>query len=352
MFPEDSAQSEKASKSSSHKKKKEQNSGTTNSTNPYEALMELPTLSTEETLNRYLPESKTRTIGPQDLIKACKKAIDDKDYDAVEFLGDRLVKLSPDTVDGYAWRGRARSLSIHSGDEGVVADLTKAISMGTNGNGRPYECMARLLDSKGDQAKAISYLNEAIKVEPNENDYYKYRAALRADRGDFAGARSDYDKAIEVRGSATCYFNRGRFNEAQKDYDQALQDYASAIEFEKKNELEEKTAVCHKFRIELFVKLGRHKEAVEECTRALQGEKNDDEFLRIRGKEYAALKMYKEAERDLTAAIDNAPGISPDAYETRASIYEHQGKTELAKADRKTAQELRDKPAESPLYHR
>lgn len=351
LSPDQSAQTEKASTSRKDRNKKKKKAGTEYSADPYESFMEMPSRTSEAVMDRYLPDTSNRTIGPGQLIKACEKALSDKDYDAAEMIADRLVKLNPDSVDGYAWRGRARSLSLHGGDEGALADLTRAISMGTNGNGRPYECMARLMDAKGDRKKAISYLDEAIKIDPKEHDYYKHRAALRADLGDFAGARSDYDKAVEIRGSATCFFNRGRFLETQKDYDQALKDYASAIEVEKRNGLEEKTAVCHKFRTELLIKLDRHKEAIEECTRALQDERNDDEFLRIRGKEYAALKMYKEAERDLSEAIKNAPNFSPDAYEARASIYERQGKPELAKADRQTAKELRDKPAESPLYH-
>lgn len=354
LFPEDSSQTEKASKSGSRKqrKKKKQtaaNDATTNGDkNQYAAFLDMGEKSAGDVEKRYLPDAAKRKI-PAELINACANAIHDKDYDAAEMIADRLVKLKPDSVEGYAWRGRARSLSLHGGDEEAIKDLTKAIKMGTNGNGRPYEAMARLSDSKGDRAKAIEYLDDAIKIEPGEHDYYKYRAALRADRGDFAGARSDYDKAISIRETATSYFQRGRFMETQKDFEQALKDYASAIAWEKQSGLVERTAVCHKFRAELFIKLKRHKEAIAELTSALEGERNDDEFLRMRGKEYAALKMYKEAERDLSQAIERAPDISPDAYEARAAIYESQGKAELAKSDRKTAKELRDKPAENPL---
>jgi Bacterial transcriptional activator domain. len=352
LFPEDSAHTAKSSKSASKKvRKRKKKQGTTDGVSEeYQSFLEVPTKAPEDVMRRYLPNEKKQAIGPKELIDAAKKALDDKDYDACEVIADRLVKLSPNTVDGYAWRGRARSLSVHGRDEEAMADLTRAISMGTNGNGRPYEGMARIMDTRGDRKKAIEFLDEAIKIEPKEHDYLKYRAAMRADLGDFAGARADYDKAVEVRGSAACYFQRGRFLETQKDYEQSLADYASAIEVEKKNGLEEKTAVCHKFRTELLIKLGRHKEAVDECTRALKDDPTDDEFLRMRGKEYVALKKYTEAERDLSAAIKNAPEISPDAYEARASIYELQGKAQLAKSDRKIAKELRDKPAETQLY--
>lgn len=325
-------------------------SDTANGANPYDSFPVGPATSVETMMSRYLPDAQSRSIGPKELIHAAKEALDDKDYDAAEMFGDRLITLSPDSVDGYIWRGRARSLSFRGKDDEAIADLTKAISMGTNGNGRPYEAMARLMDSRGDRNKALSYLDDAIRVEPKQHDYLKYRAALRADRGDLAGARSDYDKAVEIKGSAACYFQRGRFHEAQKEFDTALKDYATAIEVEKKLGQVDKTAVCHKFRIELLIKLGRHKEAVEECSRALRRDPKEDEFLRIRGKEYAALKMYREAERDLTESIELAPNISPDAYEARASIFELQGKTELAKNDLKTAKALREKPAERPLY--
>lgn len=324
-------------------------SDTADGASPYDSFPGGPETSVETLMKRYLPDAQTRPIGPKDLIRAAKKALDDKDYDAAEMFGDQLVTLSPDSVDGYIWRGRARSLSLRGKDDEAIADLTKAISMGTNGNGRPYEAMARIMDSRGDRKKALSYLDDAVRVDPKEHDYLKYRAALRADLGDLPGARSDYDKAIEVKESAACYFQRGRFHEAQKEFDEALKDYATAIEVEKKLGQVDKTAVCHQFRIELLTKLGRHKEAVEECSRALRRDRND-EFLRIRGKEYAALKMYREAERDLTESIEIAPNISPDAYEARASIYKLQGKTDLAKNDLNTAKALRDKPAERPLY--
>ncbi len=85
----------------------------------------------------------------------------------------------------------------------------------------------------GDYQSAIDTITNAIAIDPNQNLYkcFNTRGAAKAHLGDYSGALTDYNKAIEINSSyVDAYYNRGVLRENIKDYSGALADYTKAIE--------------------------------------------------------------------------------------------------------------------------
>ena len=85
---------------------------------------------------------------------------------------------------------------------------------------------------KGNTNNAIIYLNEAIKIEPNDARYYISRGTFRGTKN-YEDAIEDYTKAIEIEpDNVFAYRLRGDSKCKLGDYQGAIDDYTKAIEIE------------------------------------------------------------------------------------------------------------------------
>ncbi len=83
----------------------------------------------------------------------------------------------------------------------------------------------------GDYSGAISDYNKAIEINPRYAKAYNNRGNAKSKLGDNSGAISDYSKAIEINPrDAYAYINRGYAKDELKDYYGAISDYNKAIE--------------------------------------------------------------------------------------------------------------------------
>ena len=78
-----------------------------------------------------------------------------------------------------------------------------------------------------DLSKKVQLYTQAITLEPDNLDYYFYRAIAKNDMGDYSGAIVDYSKIIVEEPDADTYFNRGNSRYSLKDLKGAKEDYAS-----------------------------------------------------------------------------------------------------------------------------
>jgi len=129
---------------------------------------------------------------------------------------------------------------------------------------------------------------------------------------------------------AKCYVQLGRFDEALVEINKGIDKSPSQQRF--------------RLRGQVYCQMQQYTNALKSFTEAIKASrKGDKPFWNYydRGNCYANLKMYKEAIADFTQAINFAPS-EPQAYATRAKMYDKLGMHELAEKDRHHAERLTD----------
>lgn len=315
-------------------------------------LLGLEGTSTEEAIKQYIPLDTPRPLKWTNFHQAATRALKLRDYESADYLLDEAIKINPNNGELYYMRGRARSNSVRADYEKALDDLKKAKSMGALELGG-YEYMAGIYDSRKQPEKAIEVLNEALSRYPDSKNLHHTRAVIFLSKGMKKEAKQDYDKILEINPKdGFTYLLRAQLLESMGGYEEALKDYELAAKWSTKRERVDKRTLAYKARALLLGRLGRHKEALDVLNKLGRLDTDDDEIKRMRGNEYLALKMYDKAIAELTQSIDMAPEYAAGAYESRARAYEAVGKLELANADKKEAEKLRDAPAERTMYKR
>ncbi len=153
---------------------------------------------------------------------------------------DKVLQLDPDLAAAYESRGR-----VHLG-RGLAyadpADIDKAIADFEAALKRPnpdskvrantLAALAAARQDKGDTAGALTDYAAAIAAAPDEAQLYLSRGALRNNLGQRQDALADYSKAIELRpGFGDAYLARGQLYADQKDREKAVKDLRMALQY-------------------------------------------------------------------------------------------------------------------------
>jgi lipoprotein NlpI len=86
-------------------------------------------------------------------------------------------------------------------------------------------------DAKGDYDGAITDYNKAIELKPNDADAFNTRGNAKEAKSDYDGAITDYNKAIELKPDfEEAFYNRGNAKQNKGDHDGAITDFNKAIE--------------------------------------------------------------------------------------------------------------------------
>jgi tetratricopeptide (TPR) repeat protein len=207
--------------------------------------------------------------------------------------------------------------------------------------------------SDGHFQSAIDSFSQAISTSPTPDpSYYRWRACAYEALGNSDAAIKDYTKAIELNASNAStadYEGRGDIYLRGGKYQLAINDYDSAIA---KNPTA--SYMCFANRGTAYFNLQLYGRALQDYTTAVLMKPDDGLAYVSRGRTYYFLGQYKESLADLTKALQlqvafqqkfHAPAnqVKPffaNAYGFRAQALRKLGKTDLAKKDEKTAQEL------------
>lgn len=173
-------------------------------------------------------------------------------------LVDKAIKINPKRGDFYLTKANFL-WCLQDDDEMGLACLDKAAELGNKGSylhflksqflrrlGRKREALAAaeksfgmnkecncahfcslLQEQLGDNAKARLWVDMAIKLNPNCNDYYISRAGLRYKSGDYRGAIADADMTLKLSKVSHIQTVRRAWNIKADAYTK-LNDYASA----------------------------------------------------------------------------------------------------------------------------
>lgn len=317
-------------------------------------IMAAPKLSKRQVVDKYVSAKfKTdKVLSASAYLEAAKKANDDSDHQAAAVLVKEALNLSPTSAAAWYESGRAKVYNSASNDQEALNDLKKAISLDYT-DSSVYELLAQVYDGRSDPKAAIAALSEGIKKHPTQKRLYICRAALLASQGRYLESKSDYDAAIKLDPQDfKAYAMRGQVLESLSKYQEALLDYDKVIASKEPNEAISKREVAIKLKVAVLSKLKRHKECIASLSQAINESPADDELLKLRGDQYAALKDYTKAIEDYNQSINANPHFAQAALKARSEAYAAIGKDDLAKVDSLKSQALQNAPAEKVLYER
>ena len=115
--------------------------------------------------------------------------------------------------------------------QGAIADYDQAIKLNPD-NDEAYSNRGNSKYYLKDYQGAITDYDQAIKLNPNFYPYpYYLRGNSKQNLGDYQGAIADYDQAIKLNFYFTdAYYSRGSSKDKLKDYQGAITDYSQAIQ--------------------------------------------------------------------------------------------------------------------------
>ena len=169
-----------------------------------------------------------------------------------------------------------------------------------------YACRGGVLNGQGEYLKAIKDFDLALKLQPENGDFYYSRAQDYERLGEMDLAMPDLDKAVKLIssefGRSVAFALRGRIHRKQGSFDEALRDYSQAIR--------------------LAPNFAYHYEN--------------------RGQVYSEKKDYQRAVGDYSEAI-KLDAQNAGFYRDRAEVYRAIGQNDLATHDEATADTLQGK---------
>ena len=116
---------------------------------------------------------------------------------------------------------------------------------------------------KGEYDRAVTEYDKAIRLDPNDGDYYNHRGNAFYSKGDYDRALADYGQAIKLKPDfAVAYANGGGTRSIRGEYDRAIADYDKAIRLDPNN------ADFYKNRGDAFLK-GEYDRAIADYDQAI-----------------------------------------------------------------------------------
>ena len=272
-----------------------------------------------------------------------------KKYDKA--IEDYSKAIALDDTRAYYFSSRADAYLKQEMPEEAIADFTSAILLEPDST-RYLEARAKVYIETEQFEKAIADYTTAIELEandpPDDQLFSSFKSLPYLDRakayeawGKYENAVADYTKAIELDNSTLTYSSRAMAYRAWGKYDKAVEDYTRILEEYPDD------ALYYFGRAKTYAAWGKNDKAVEDynsviasCAETLKnGESLYSTDYLVWGHTYYNLKEYEKAIDKYTKAIELSPDYS-SAYSSRADAYEAIGKTDLAEADRKSAEKL------------
>ncbi len=208
----------------------------------------------------------------------------------------------PGSAEGYFNRGIARYTS---GDlAGAVQDFTRAIEMNSGWRRGRQKSADKFQDPDTVQGRAPGSSRIVIVDKFNAAAHFN-RGRVRYDRGDAAGALSDFEIAIRLNPRhAEAYDCRGSAFQAMGDLSSAIESFNKAIQ------LNPALASAFYNRGNASSERGEYREAIADFTRALELKPGLAIALNNRGNAFKALGEFERAIADYDRALQLQPGLA------------------------------------------
>ena len=217
----------------------------------------------------------------------------------------RLIEVNPRDVNAYIARAGLRS---KKDEAGALADYNRATEI-TPPSAVAFDARARFFLGKNDFTAALADFNRVIELDPRDADAYHARATLR-ERLALKEGRTDYyrdvladlDKAVDAAPrSSNLYGFRGRIRDMAGDQGGALADYTKQIELSEGDATEQ--GYGYSSRADLYQKMGRHAEQVQDLTSALKLQPERGSYYVELSRAYVKLGKPQESRVALAEAV-------------------------------------------------
>jgi tetratricopeptide (TPR) repeat protein len=163
-------------------------------------------------------------------------------------------------------------------------------------------------------AKAIEYLNQAIRLDPSFAKAYSTRGTTYYFRKQFILAIADFDQAIRFDPNIDIYLLRGISYDSLKQFDRAIADYTQVIYLDPKNEVAYYCRGC------AYDSLNQFALAIADYTEAIRLNPKKTAAYYNRGLTNNRLMKFDRVIEDFTQVIKLNPNNSL-AYVMRGSAY-------------------------------
>lgn len=196
---------------------------------------------------------------------------------------------------------------------------------------------------QGDYRQAIGAFNQALQMNPDWAEAYRYRGMSHYCKGDPLGAIADLDQVLRINPNyAEVYSDRGLILAQLQDRWRAMQDYNHALE------LDHNYGKAYLNRSMLRIELEDYPGAIADCDQLLQLNPDLAEGYLNRGLARFELEEYPEAIADCDRALALNPNLAA-AYFNRGMNHIALGAYQEAMADFNQVLELNPNDAQAYL---
>jgi len=231
---------------------------------------------------------------PKSIYERGMSKLKNEDYSSALIDFKKITEISPDFAAGYFNVGLCYFMQKKY--ESASQYFDKAISIDPKPYAYSYKGWSEYY--KKNYVQAIRDFTLQIESSnPDDPSGYYNRGSAKSELGDFIGAISDYQKAIEIKPDfSMAYNNLGWAYFEKKDYQNALK-YAN-----KSIELDSENSVAYDSRAEIKFNMNDNKGAILDCNKALEIDSKLANSYLIRGRANYRLGKKVEACQDWSSA--------------------------------------------------
>ena len=204
-------------------------------------------------------------------------------------------------------------LSVDNSESGINSAVLK-ITDQAQALKRFREACVLYRNKKYDQA--LDIVNELLKLNPNNSQYYNLKGRNLSAMTHYDDALSAFHKAIELEPDNASFHNGiGIVYLKKKSYDNALLEYGKAIELDPNN------ALYHNLLGEAYVEIQHYEEALSECYKSIELEPENAFYHACIGQIYFKMQQYDQALEKFYKSTKLNPKVA-DYHNYIANTYE------------------------------
>lgn len=198
-------------------------------------------------------------------IRALEEAKKGNKADAMDYLSK---EVSENPNNGYAHM----TMAILQADAENYNDAMTSVNLAIKKlpkkdkeyTGRAYASRAHLYAIAGDTIQALADFNQAIKINPDDEDVHEAFGQMLYELKRFDEADNSYRRIIAINPTSVMgYMGLGRDAYAQGNYEEAVRQYDTVIK------MYDDYSSGYAFRAESLLKLGKYLEAINDITKSL-----------------------------------------------------------------------------------
>jgi serine/threonine-protein kinase len=214
---------------------------------------------------------------------------------------DQAISLDPNFAQAYAGRGQAywqkyEDTKDQKWFKSADTDCQKSVSLGSAG-ASGHICLGLIAAGRGDYAGAASEYQRALELEPNNDEAYTGLAHAYKKTNRLDDAEKTYQRAIELRpNDRRGYDNLGTFYLEQAEYDKAEK------MFQKSLELAPDSSFAYSNLGGVYLFMGRDADAIVMFEKSIRIRPSEDAYANL-GTAYFRERKFLDAARNYQAAL-------------------------------------------------